>query len=189
MLPYEFETWSRYITLAYRAHMHHSRSESGKFRRHDGATPYAVHVVWSSTTFLHEEAVDLKTRWLGAKVLLLHDVKEDTTLEFPNWVSLDERDLVDGMSFSSFADEIANLWSREWLVIFLKCYDKASNLIDSGWMDQREEGYRVRYEQHALNVASWVETNVPEGHKLAGPKIIRALIRTPGLEPQTPWIK
>jgi hypothetical protein len=39
------------------------------------------------------------------------------------------------MTFTSFADELANLWSRSEVTKLLKLYDKTSQLLDAAWMD------------------------------------------------------
>lgn len=140
-----FDDWPRYLALAYDAHQNHARTEKGRFRRHDGQTPYFVHPLWASTTLMHEQVIEVEVRWIGARALLLHDVKEDTTLEIPDWVPPEIVRWVDEMTFVSFEDEVDRIWGRHRFTVLLKLYDKVSNLIDSSWMESRLPEYRQKY--------------------------------------------
>ncbi len=184
-----FNDWPKYIELAFDAHMNHPRVPENSFRRHDGQTPYPAHLLFASSLVMQEEALALTLRWLLCCGLLLHDMVEDTTLEIPEWVDVLVRDFVGEMSFNGTEHEKVELWVRTPVTILGKGYDKLSNLLDSGWMDSRDANYRRGYEQHCLNIAYWIEICFPDGKLLSCPKMIRAVIKTRDLVPQTPWLK
>lgn len=149
----------RYLDLAREAHDLHSRTPKDRVRRHDGETPYLVHPAWTAFTIMQEPGLSLELRWLGFRVLTLHDVKEDTTFELPDWVPVEVQEHVTLMSFESSQVEMKEVWSRSEVIRLFKLYDKVSNLMDGTWMDARPEGYRQEYERHTLRLADDVEEN------------------------------
>lgn len=158
----DFGEMLRYLELAWEAHELHARTPEDQVRRHDVVTPYFVHPAWTAFTIMQEPELSLEVRWLGFRVLTLHDVEEDTTFELPSWVPEKVREYVKLMSFESSQAEMEDVWFRPEVIRLFKLYDKVSNLLDGTWMDSREVGYRERYEQHALKLADDVEINFGE---------------------------
>lgn len=153
----EFDEMIQYLQLAWDSHQHHAKTPEDLVRRHDDTTPYFVHPAWAAMSIMQEPSLPLGMRWMGFRVLTLHDVLEDTTQGIPEWVPLEVRENVKLMSFGSLSAERKEVWSRSESIRLFKLYDKASNLLDGAWMDSREAGYRQSYEQYASRLAGDVE--------------------------------
>lgn len=119
-------------------------------------TPYGIHPTWAAMTILHERILSRRIRADGAIALLYHDVLEDTTMSLPRDLPKRVRDLVEGMTFESFDQEMELLWQRAPVVRLLKAYDKVSNWMDGTWMYSER---RVLHRAHLARVAEDVEQN------------------------------
>jgi (p)ppGpp synthase/HD superfamily hydrolase len=93
------------IQHAHLAHSQYGNTPDDAVRFHDHLTPYIVHPIWCATTILQEPMLPLSIRQAGSIALLWHDTLEDTTLPLPAETAAEILFLVQGMSFSSFADE------------------------------------------------------------------------------------
>ena len=133
------------------AHTDRARKPSDVTRKWDKKTPYHFHSIWCATMILHETSLPEETRLYGSCALLYHDIPEDTTAPFPNWLTDRVKLLVQGMTFSSSEDEWENLWTRDKEVRLLKVYDKTSNILDGVWMEP------VRREKHLSHLKKLVE--------------------------------
>jgi hypothetical protein len=118
--------------------------------------PNGVHPVWSAMTILQEISLPEKLKWLGALVLLYHDVPEDTLAILPKRLSKKACKLVEDMTFSNFDEEAQLLWDKPAEVRLFKLYDKTSNRLDSDWMYPER---RVLHKAHLLKLADDVEKN------------------------------
>lgn len=128
------------------AHDALSISEKKSVRRFDMATPYVVHPIWCAMSFIAEWSLTLETRKLGAHVLLLHDVIEDTRAELPDGTPDEVVLLVNEMTFDGgFEEERCTVWERSDFCILLKLYDKVSNLFDAAWMHPRKKAVYKAY--------------------------------------------
>jgi len=126
------------------AHVKHSKEEKNSVRFWDGRTPYYVHPFWCASMILHETRLPENLRREGSRVLLYHDILEDTTSGLPEWLTKREISLINGMTFESSEDEWKNLWGKTKEVRLLKVYDKTANLMDGIWMkEDRREQHRI----------------------------------------------
>jgi len=125
-------------------------------RMWDNTTPYHMHPIWCATTILYDTSLSERIRKNGSQALLYHDVLEDTTAGLPDWLSLDVRRLVQGMTFKSSEDEWENLWERGQEIKLLKTYDKTSNLLDSVWMKPER---KVQHQTHLRKLVEDVQRN------------------------------
>ena len=118
-------------------------------RRFDGTTPLALHSVHAMSMIGLEAELPSKVRYFGARVLLWHDVAEDTSCGLPPDLDQSVAHAVQEMSFSGFDEEQRLIWYREPLSWLFKLYDKVSNLWDGfgrgGWMEKRGEIYQRKY--------------------------------------------
>jgi len=71
------------ITFAVLGHDNYARKPEFRFRTWDNETPYGVHPVWCAMTILFEASLPKRTRVYLVKLLLFHDLEEDTTAGFP----------------------------------------------------------------------------------------------------------
>jgi hypothetical protein len=138
------------ITYAWTAHSQYPTKDSKSYRKWDGMTPYATHVVWCAMTLLTETTLTEEVRGRGAEALLLHDVLEDTTSPLPENISDGVEHLVKEMTFPSNEVEMAEIWSKSKEVKLLKLYDKISNLLDGVWMDAGKSLHYAEYAQKLL---------------------------------------
>lgn len=131
-------------------------------RKWDNQTPYGVHPLWCAMMFLQETKLpDPVNRESCALALLFHDVKEDTTIEFPEWLPRDVIELVESMTFTSEVGstviEMKTIWDSPAIVRLLKLYDKVSNLLDGLWMPDAK--WNNQYVPYVLQLADDVEKN------------------------------
>lgn len=124
-----------------RAHDMQARESRKRFRKWDGATPYAIHPVWCATTLLTETTLPEQLRSDGAIALLQHDLLEDTTAPLHPSTTAAERRLVEEMTFAYFEEEVERVWGCSPECRLLKCYDKVSNLLDMQWRTNKREQY------------------------------------------------
>lgn len=118
----------QYLTFAYDAYQNHN--VTGQEFRQKGLVPYANHPIWCATTLLHDTRLPWGVRELGFRVLLLHDVLEDTSVTLPVWVSPDVVHYVKEMTFSNFAETVMEAPNKEPFVKLLLLVDKLSTLLE-----------------------------------------------------------
>lgn len=135
------------IQHAFAAHIHHPNTPEDSIRFWDRETPYAVHPTWCAMTLLCEPALDREIRLQGAIALQWHDILEDTQLPLPSGTPTEIVELVENMTFASFAEEQTAVWSKNPTIRLLKLVDKTSNLLDSSWMKQEKEQNYARFTQ------------------------------------------
>lgn len=150
------------INTCLEAHSSYSRKKKSSVRKWDNQTPYGVHPIWCATMFLQETNLpDSLNRKNCAFALLFHDVKEDTTIEFPEWLPKEVIELVELMTFTSevgsTAIEMKVIWNSPTILRLLKLYDKVSNLLDGLWMS--DEKWNGQYVPYVLQLADDVEKN------------------------------
>lgn len=127
------------------AHIDSALSPEDAVRFHDRSTPYIVHPIWCSMTIMTETMLDGSVRLNGYLALMWHDVLEDTHAQLPDDVSDEVRELIQGMTFASFAVEKEMVWQRSALVRLLKLYDKVSNLLDGSHMSETKWNAYVEF--------------------------------------------
>ncbi len=113
-----------------RLHQLYPKRPDKAFRKEPPGTPYGVHPVFLATLIMQEPNLAEDERILGAKVLLGHDLKEDTTAELPVWCQVPEvLSLIDELTFKSEEDQLVVMWNRSPKAIFYKTWDNVGNLI------------------------------------------------------------
>jgi len=150
--------FKKIINLSIEAHKDYPKKPEYAFRKWDNQTPYYIHPLWCAMMFLQETNLPkLINREKCTLALILHDVKEDTTMELPKWLPQDVVNLVEQMTFSSTELEIAEVWNRPKIIRLLKLYDKVSNLLDGSWMP--DEKWNEQYVPYVLQLVDDVEKN------------------------------
>lgn len=128
------------------AHTHHPKTEKDAVRFWDNKTPYIIHPTWCAMTLLTETTLPEQLRFEGYQALLWHDVLEDTTItELPDKTSKNVIRFVQHMTFSSFSEEIKNIWLKDKEIQLFKLYDKTSNLLDGTWMNENKWNQYVEF--------------------------------------------
>ena len=159
------------VEYVFTAHEECAKKSSNKYRRHDMATPYAVHPTWCAMTILTETNLPEEIRIRGYKALLLHDILEDTTKKLPVGLSEMTVSLVKDMTFENFEEEKHYIWEKSPEVRLLKLHDKVSNLLDGTWMTPEK---KLIYDDFATKLCDDVEKNYG---KLNIVKIARSIIK------------
>lgn len=118
------------VAFAKHAHIDSPISPDDAVRFHDRSTPYIVHPIWCAMTIMTETLLDESVRTNGYLALMWHDVLEDTHAQLPDDIEDGVRELIEGMTFASFAVEKETVWQRPAIIRLLKLYDKTSNLLD-----------------------------------------------------------
>ncbi|HEV7449593.1 MAG TPA: hypothetical protein VGP13_03605 [Candidatus Paceibacterota bacterium] len=132
-----------------------ARAESNRFRKFDSATPYGAHPVWCAMTILQEPLLEQKLRDSGAKVLLFHDVPEDTTDALPGcMLSTQEILWVRQMQFEGSAHKMREIWAKDKEVILFEIYDATNNYSDGAWMNEEKKAVHKAF---ILRLADYVE--------------------------------
>ena len=107
------KAWSEEIIKAIQhahiAHSQHGNTPDDAVRFHDHITPYVVHPIWCAASLLQESLFPMALRQAGSIALLWHDTLEDTSLPLPEETSQEVSLMVQGMSFNSFAEELAEI--------------------------------------------------------------------------------
>lgn len=115
--------------------VHHraSKDPAQAFRRFDGKTPYSIHPIWAAMTILHEGKLPEDVRERGGKVLLVHDVREDTNALLPEWM-LSELEIkrVAELTFANDDEPYILIWERSDEAKLFHLYDCTSNLLNRG---------------------------------------------------------
>jgi hypothetical protein len=91
------ETFKRYLDFAYDAYQGHSVADE---YRQDGKVPFMTHPLGSAHLLIADTLVPYEERERGFKILLLHDVLEDTSIPLPEWVEEDVRNGVIEMTYT-----------------------------------------------------------------------------------------
>ena len=141
------------IQVTVEAHTKFVKTPKDKIRFWDKTTPYAIHPIWCAMTILTETTLPEEIRMTGYKVLLWHDILEDTNLSLPANIDEKVQSLLEEMKFDSFEQERELLWERSDTAKLLKLYDKVSNLLDATWMPAEKWNLHVA---HAQRLTSFV---------------------------------
>lgn len=135
------------VSFTKRAHIDLPNSPNDSIRFHDCTTPYIVHPIWCAMTIMTETNLDEALRLKGCQALMWHDVLEDTNAELPIDTSDEVRQLIQDMSFASFAVERDLVWQKSKEVRLLKLYDKTSNLLDASHFSKDKWNNYVEFTQ------------------------------------------
>jgi hypothetical protein len=142
------------ISYVIDAHTNHSIKPSKAYRKHDGTTPAWVHPLWCATSIAAETALPQQLRSFGARVLLFHDVLEDTTRPLPYDNNVLEAAVLEMTFPGGMKQEIQAIWQRSLQTRLFKLYDKTNNLMDGRWMDSQKY---ANYCAYAKRLADDVE--------------------------------
>lgn len=141
------------VAFAKHAHIDSPISPDDAVRFHDRSTPYIVHPIWCAMTIMTETMLDESVRLNGYLALMWHDVLEDTHAQLPGDVDHEVRELIQGMTFASFAVEKETVWRRPAIIRLLKLYDKTSNLLDGSHLSIDKWNAYVEFAQLLIDDA------------------------------------
>jgi (p)ppGpp synthase/HD superfamily hydrolase len=123
------EELKKYLDFAYFAYQENNITEQAY--RQDGKVPYIMHPLWCASMLITDTQVPYEQRELGFKALLLHDVLEDTSLQMPDWVEPEVKDIVKELTFESFEQAVKEYPKKSPFIKLLLLYDKLSNMYEN----------------------------------------------------------
>jgi len=124
------DEFKKLIDFAYDAHQLHVNAHGSTMRQQKNV-PFVVHPIWCSLMILNDASILRIQRELGFKVLLLHDILEDTTLPLPPDLSEEVVGLVGDMTYKNFDEEKELVPKKSAFVQFLKVIDKVATIYDN----------------------------------------------------------
>jgi len=139
------------VAFAKHAHIDSPISPDDAVRFHDRSTPYIVHPIWCAMTIMTETMLDESVRLNGYLALMWHDILEDTHAQLPENITGEVRELIQGMTFASFAAEKETVWQRPAIIRLLKLYDKTSNLLDGSHLSIVKWNTYIEFTQLLIN--------------------------------------
>jgi len=149
------ETFKRYLDFAYDAYQCHSVADE---YRQVGNVPFMTHPLGAAHLLIADTLVPHEERELGFKILLLHDVLEDTSLPLPEWVEEDVRNGVIEMTYTGpkkLEEKMAWAGSKSSFIRLLVLYDAFWTLYERhvGGSVDRKESWRRGVSELAEQVA------------------------------------
>jgi len=102
----------------------------------DGRTPYIVHPILCACLLASEQKLPLSVRAKGIRVLLFHDVLEDTTADLPKDLRKEVVQGIKDMTVEGARLEWEDIWSLPPDIRLFKLFDKTANLLDTLNTDQ-----------------------------------------------------
>jgi hypothetical protein len=138
------EELKKYLDFAYFAYQ--ENNVTNQAYRQDGKVPYIMHPLWCASMLIADTQVPYEQRELGFKALILHDVLEDTSLELPDWVEPEVKDVVRELTFEDFQQAIEQYPSKSTFIKLLLLYDKLSSMYENhvGINDDTEEKKQIK---------------------------------------------
>lgn len=118
------EELKKYLDFAYKAYQ--ENNITNQVYRQKGKIPYMIHPLGSAMLLIADTKIPYKERELGFKILILHDVLEDTSLKLPVWVEEKVKKGVEEMTYledESLENKMRWVWSKNYFYKMLILYD------------------------------------------------------------------
>jgi len=125
------ETFKKYLDFAYSAYQENNISDQSY--RQDGKVPYVTHPLGAAMLLIADTLIPYEERELGFKILILHDVLEDTSLELPDWVEADVKRGVEEMTYSgpnTLEEKMKWVKNKDPFIKLLMLYDTFWSLYE-----------------------------------------------------------
>lgn len=123
------EELKKYLDFAYSAYQ--ENNITNKTYRQKGNVPYIMHPLWCASMLIADTQIPYEQRELGFKALILHDVLEDTSLELPEWVESEVKDVVNELTFESFEQAKKEYAGKSTFIKLLLLYDELSSMYEN----------------------------------------------------------
>lgn len=125
------EKFKQLLDFAYKAYQEHNITHQEY--RQSGKVPYMTHPLGSALLLLADTTIPYKERELGFKILVLHDVLEDTSLTLPDWLESKVKRGVEDMTYcgpNSLEDKMQWLNGKNHFTKLLLFYDSFWSLYE-----------------------------------------------------------
>jgi len=116
--------FKKYLDFAYQAYQ--ENNIAGQAYRQNGKIPYMTHPLGSAMLLIADTKIPYKERELGFKILILHDVLEDTSLKLPAWIEGEVKKGVLEMTYlekGNLKNKINWVWKKNSFYKMLILYD------------------------------------------------------------------
>lgn len=119
----ESKEFKRYLDLAY--HAYQESNVTNQAYRQDGNVPYMTHPLGSALLLLADTDLPREMRELGFKILVLHDVLEDTSITLPDWIPEEVRKGVEDMTYEEgpLEEKFKKVRAKSDFIQLLSLYD------------------------------------------------------------------
>lgn len=140
----------RYIDFAYFAYQEHN--VSGQAFRQGGKVPYLTHPVGSAFLLLADTVIPSEEREKGCKILILHDVLEDTSAKLPEWVDDEVKKGVVEMTYTEESDEekMKKILEKSPFIKLLTLYDAFWSLYEQHVSEHHRKEWKAAVAQLAV---------------------------------------
>lgn len=118
------QVFKQYLDFAQSAYQEHNVTDQAY--RQNGKVPYTTHPLGSALLHIADTSIPYETRELGFKILVLHDVLEDTSLELPDWVEPPVKEGVEEMTYrgvETLEEKMKWVQSKDAFIKLLMLYD------------------------------------------------------------------
>ncbi len=152
------EVFKKYLDFAQSAYQDYNVTDQAY--RQGGRVPYSTHPLGSALLLLADTDIPYEKRELGFKILVLHDVLEDTSLSLPEWVEAAVKQGVEEMTYTgaeSLEEKIQWANAKDTFIKLLMLYDGFWSLYEKhiGESVERKELWR----RSIASLADEVEQN------------------------------
>lgn len=120
----ESKEFKKYLDFAHKAYQ--ENNAVNQTHRQNGKVPYITHPLGSAMLLIADTDISYEERELGFKILILHDVLENTSLELPTWIDKEVQDGVKEMTYQggeNVKDKIKWVWEKNSFYRLLVLYD------------------------------------------------------------------
>jgi (p)ppGpp synthase/HD superfamily hydrolase len=138
------DEFKKLIDFAFEAYQ--KNNTSGQEYRQDGKVPYIMHPLWCASILITDTRIPYEERERGFKALILHDVYEDTNLDFPDWVEPDVKAIVKELTFESSDHALALVQSKPINIKLLLLVDGLSSMYEEHVEPQRRKKWKAMME-------------------------------------------
>ncbi len=125
------KTFKQYLDFAYKAYQEHNTTNQEY--RQEGKVPYITHPLGAALLHLADTHIPYKKREIGFKILVMHDVLEDTSLTLPRWVEPEVKKGVKEMTYfgqKSLEEKINWIKTKNHFIKLLLLYDSFWSLYE-----------------------------------------------------------
>ncbi len=125
------EELKKYLDFAYKAYQENNVTDQDY--RQNGKVPYITHPLGSAMLLIADTKIPYKERELGFKILILHDVLEDTSLELPDWIEKEVKEGINEMTYlkdKNLENKIKWVWNKSSFYKTLILYDAFWSLYE-----------------------------------------------------------
>jgi (p)ppGpp synthase/HD superfamily hydrolase len=138
------DEFKKLIDFAFEAYQ--KNNTSGQEYRQEGKVPYIMHPIWCASILITDTRIPYEEREKGFKALILHDVFEDTSLQLPDWVEPNVKEIVRELTFESSDHALASIQSKSINIKLLMLVDGLSSMYEEHVGPQRRKKWKAMME-------------------------------------------